>query len=601
MLEANAEGLVSYGWSRDESILENVKRLYVGHYVTELYKRTSQITLEKIRACVITGEPQEWSFRGSDALDSNVPVAMRIIPCFYDRDLVLMIINYPHFNEEQIIEDTWKQAVEAAGDGIWDANMRMGKIYFSAGWKKMLGYDDHELGTELAEVINLMHPDDVDSFNSTLSAYFKGDLSVLSHEHRVRCKDGNYKWLLTRGRLLSRTDEGKPARVIGVETDITAIKSVQEKLQLINETFHSAFHYSSVGNALVSPDGKWLEVNRAVTRMLGYSKEELLSKTFQDITYPEDLEKDLALVNQMLRGEIDTYSLEKRYVSKDHRIVWALLKVSLVRNIDASPKFFISQIVNITRERELRQELEKQRDQLEVTAEGLQEKLSRLEELNYMIAHNLRGPVGNINMIVKSVRDEDGLFSLQESLDHIISSSDALMESLDTLMEFSKIKLHDSIPFDDCSISQIFEKVKTHLHSTIFQKQAELTLNFDTDEISYPRQYLESILYNLLSNALKYSKRGETPRVLIDLRFVDSVPVLTVNDNGIGIDLVRHGNKLFKLNGILHQGYDSKGLGLFLTKTQVEALGGNIQVNSTPGEGTSFRVELHSREYLAGR
>lgn len=104
--------------------------------------------------------------------------------------------------------------------------------------------------------------------------------------------------------------------------------------------------------ALVAPDGKWLRVNRSVCLITGYTEAELLQRTFQDITHPDDLEADLAHVRQMLAGEIDTYQMEKRYFHKNGSIVWVLLSVSLVRDDDGKPRFFISQIQDITRRKE---------------------------------------------------------------------------------------------------------------------------------------------------------------------------------------------------------------------------------------------------------
>src|ERR1700676_5347724 len=108
--------------------------------------------------------------------------------------------------------------------------------------------------------------------------------------------------------------------------------------------FQNAFEFAAIGMALVSPEGKWLRVNRAICEITGYSETELLERTFQDITHPDDLDLDLANVRKMLAGEIKTYQMEKRYFHKNGSIVWVLLSVSLVHNKSGAPLFFISQI-----------------------------------------------------------------------------------------------------------------------------------------------------------------------------------------------------------------------------------------------------------------
>lgn len=125
----------------------------------------------------------------------------------------------------------------------------------------------------------------------------------------------------------------------------------------IDALFASAFHYAAIGMALVAPAGAWINVNKSFCSIVGYTEEELYSMTFQDITHPEDLEADLEYVKQMLAGTINTYKMEKRYYHKDRHIVDVLLSVSMVHNMDGTPAFFISQIQDITRNKQLEAEL----------------------------------------------------------------------------------------------------------------------------------------------------------------------------------------------------------------------------------------------------
>jgi PAS domain S-box-containing protein len=116
--------------------------------------------------------------------------------------------------------------------------------------------------------------------------------------------------------------------------------------------FESAFTHAAIGMALVAPDGRWLRVNRSLCQLVGYSELELLARSFQDITHPDDLDADLTLVGQVLRGEIESYQMEKRYFRKDGCIVWVLLSVSLAREDDGRPRCFISQVQDISARKE---------------------------------------------------------------------------------------------------------------------------------------------------------------------------------------------------------------------------------------------------------
>lgn len=150
--------------------------------------------------------------------------------------------------------------------------------------------------------------------------------------------------------------------------------------QLMRENvdlFESAFSYASNGIALVAPDGRWLRVNDAVSKIVGYTSEELLSIDFQTITHPEDLQKDLEHVREMLQGERDTYRMEKRYYHKNGHIVWVLLSVSLVRHEDGAPRYFISQLQDISEQKRVVEELQQNRSQLEMANRRLQQLATR--------------------------------------------------------------------------------------------------------------------------------------------------------------------------------------------------------------------------------
>jgi PAS domain S-box-containing protein len=118
------------------------------------------------------------------------------------------------------------------------------------------------------------------------------------------------------------------------------------------ERFRGAFEFAAIGMALVAPDGRWLRVNPSLCRIVGYTPEQLLATTFQAITHPDDLETDIEFVRQMLNGSIPHYHMEKRYIHKDGHVVWALLSVSMVRDSDSRPLYFVSQIQEIGARRE---------------------------------------------------------------------------------------------------------------------------------------------------------------------------------------------------------------------------------------------------------
>jgi two-component system sensor histidine kinase UhpB len=177
-------------------------------------------------------------------------------------------------------------------------------------------------------------------------------------------------------------------------------RRTEEALRESEQRFRLAFDHAPIGMTLVAPDGRFLQVNRALCELLGYTEQELLDRTFQVITHPDDLDADLALVRQVLAGEIERYSMEKRYFHKQGHVVWILLHVSLVRDDGGEPLYFVSQIKDITEAR--RAEAERERLLAEVSsARQRLETLSRRlvtvqEEERRTIARELHDEVGQI-------------------------------------------------------------------------------------------------------------------------------------------------------------------------------------------------------------
>ncbi len=231
----------------------------------------------------------------------------------------------------------------------------------------------------------------------------------------------------------------------------------------------------------------------------------------------------------------------------------------------------------------------------------LTNKVMQLERLNHIIAHNLRGSIANIKMLAELLsnknipddchaeKDEDA-FTTTEAIQYINESSASLLATLSTLMEVSEIQLNEKIKYDECDIASVVQHIIKQLRGSIHEKQATIEHDLSISHIKYPMAYMESILYNFINNALKYCKDGIQLKITISTYIQDGRPVLTVKDNGLGIDLQAYGRRIFNLYQVFHPGYESKGVGLYIIKTQIESLGGTVSVKSKVNEGSEFIV-----------
>jgi signal transduction histidine kinase len=160
-------------------------------------------------------------------------------------------------------------------------------------------------------------------------------------------------------------------------------------------------------------------------------------------------------------------------------------------------------------------------------------------------------------------------------------------------METLKVKTDTDIPRVEIRFKEVFDKVIQSLEGELIQQSASITFDFnDAPKIYYSKAYLESIFQNLLTNALKYSSPKRKPEIKVITATVETGIELRVQDNGLGIDMQRHGSKLFGLHKTFHVHQDAKGVGLFLVKTQVEALGGSISAESEVDQGTTFIIQF---------
>ncbi|NEQ77402.1 MAG: PAS domain S-box protein [Okeania sp. SIO2C9] len=377
--------------------------------------------------------------------------------------------------------------------------------------------------------------------------------------------------------------------------DITERKQMEKILQEREQRFRLAFDDAPIGMALVSLDGDFLEVNHALCEMIGYSEAELIQLTFQEITYPDDLAADLAFVHELLEGKKSKYNMEKRYISKQGNIVWAILSVSLAKDPSGEPLYFIAQIQNITPRKQNEAQQQRLITQLKISNQ-------ELEDFAYVASHDLQEPLRKIQTFgdrvkakYREVLDEKGLDYLQR----MQSSANRMQILIRDLLDFSRITTKAQ-PYVPVTLSQIVAEVIEDLENRIEQTKAQVEveelLTIQADSIQ-----MRQLFQNLIGNALKFHLPENRPIVKVEaiLQSETNQVQIMVSDNGIGFE-EKYLDRIFTPFQRLHskQQYQGTGIGLAICRKIVERHNGNITARSIPNQGTTFVITLPIEQSL---
>ncbi len=395
--------------------------------------------------------------------------------------------------------------------------------------------------------------------------------------------DGREVWVRVTGH--AEFQDGRCVKLFGILQDIDDSQRTRQSLKRSEDRFKKAFENSPIGMALVSPDGRWLKVNQGLLSSLGYTAQELMQRTFQDITHPDDLHTDLEYVGQLLRGEIHHYQMEKRYFHKNGSIIWALLSVSLVRDDDGEPIHFVSQIQDIT-EKKLKDE------QIIASLDLVQKQNDRLLNFAYIVSHNLRTHAGNFQSLINLVNDPTTEPEEKEYYLKLLQTvSVQLDETILNLNDVVSIQTNTNLKKVPVSLDEYINKTLNVLTGDIERYDVLIDNRVKPGtEVNYHPAYLESILLNFVTNSIRYRNNNTRPEIHIDFERMGEGGILSISDNGIGIDMKRHGENLFGMYKTFHGNKDAKGVGLFITKNQIESMGGRIEVQSEVNKGTMFKV-----------
>ncbi|MGO9571989.1 MAG: PAS domain S-box protein [Desulfomonilaceae bacterium] len=267
-------------------------------------------------------------------------------------------------DELRASEERLELALRGADLGLWDWDVKTAQPTWSDRAAGMLGYSLDEVQHDFRTWKNLIHPDDWPNVAKTLNGHLEGRLPSLEVESRFRCKSGEWKWILTQGKIVAYDTDGTPLRITGTSLDITERKQMEQALRESEEKYRAIFNNTALGINVSDRESRFLEANSRSLSMLGYTQDELKTLTVFDITHPDDRELSIANFAALAEGRIDSYGVEKRYVRKDGEVVWADVHVSAIHNERGEFVATLGVVEDITDRKQAEQEKEAMRAQL---------------------------------------------------------------------------------------------------------------------------------------------------------------------------------------------------------------------------------------------
>ncbi len=346
--------------------------------------------------------------------------------------------------------------------------------------------------------------------------------------------------------------------------------------------FELFFELSADLFCIAGYDGYFKRINTSVSKTLGYTNDELLSKPINSFVHPDDqfiTEKS----RDNIRQDIPLLNFENRYITKSGEIVWLAWTSMPLDN----QQLVFAIAKNITHKK-------KQEEERNALIAHLSRINDDLKHLTYTASHDLRSPVSNLLSVfnfldTSKIQDEETV----EFIGMLKSASESLKDTLNTYVDALSQKESLNVQVEDLGLNQSLNTVLQSVSSLILDAGVTMNINFtESNTIHFNKAYIESIFLNLITNSIKYARPDIRPVISISSRINNGIKQLIYTDNGLGFDMENVRDKVFGFHQTFHNHHDSKGIGLYLVYNHITSLGGQITIDSKPNEGATFTISF---------
>lgn len=493
-------------------------------------------------------------------------------------------------------EERLRLALIAANQGLYDLDVQTGAATVSPEYAKILGYDPATFVETNAQWVARLHPADRAATTSKFRAFIEGEIPFYAAEFRQQTATGDWKWILSLGKIVAWDTDGKPLRMIGTHTDITARKQAEETLRERETKYRTLFDNMTQGVFYQRADGVLEDINEAALDIFGLTRADLVTRTSQSPEWrvyneagaalPGDQHPSMAalLSGKPIRQVVGVFNPQKQ------AIVW--LDISAIpqfRANEAHPFQVFVTVHDITERKQTEKRLRK-------AMEDLKRSNTELEQFAYVASHDLQEPLRGVAGMVQLLQQRyQGQLDAKADLyiTHAVEGATRMQALINDLLTFSRVDTRAKA-FEPVSAEAALNTALINLGLTIREHHATITHDPLPTVIADTSQ-LTQLFQNLLSNAIKF--HGDAaPVIHIGIDQLANEWRFWVRDNGIGIEPA-YFTRIFEVFQRLHTRklYPGTGIGLAICKKIVERHGGRIFVESEPASGSTFFFTIPQR------
>ncbi|EAS20838.1 putative sensor histidine kinase [Flavobacteria bacterium BBFL7] len=508
----------------------------------------------------------------------------------YDNEIAGMIIISEDITSKVILRKRDQldyrillSACTKAKIGTWHYNNINGELYWSNATKAL-----HELPEDYqpdASTAILFYKEGesrdriTQAFINSLTKNESYDLEL-----ELTTAKGNSIWV----RAIGQSDfvNGVCHRQYGTFEDISERKRKEHLSNLNSEKFQKLFRNSKVGVAIMDATTlKLLDVNKALATIVKLENTKLLDSSFEELIDKQDFCLWFDKLQKLLNRKCDHIKLPIKFNTSDGSIIYTQTICNVLEDEYGEPENLVIQIIDITNEKTANQERK-------VFVEEIMRKNDRLMNFAYIVSHNLRSHSSNISGLINFYLENDEADIKTKIISMLNDSSKNLNKTIEDLNQVVTIQT-TQINIDSIPLHSFVQKILSSISLELLN--SDYTINLDIQDhliIDAFPPYLESALSNLITNSIKYRDQNKSLIIEIKAFQEDENCIISIKDNGLGIDLSRHQEKIFGMYKTFHTHDDANGLGLFMTKNQIEAMGGTISVKSEVGIGSTFTIKI---------